>query len=104
MHQVPQQNSADSNWRAASPKRISRRLFKWSSGFEIGASDSIKGVTLKASFGSTAQTGYDTNAQMVFTFGHRGWICGTNRTNQKAALLVMRGNKTERPDFQCPPR
>ena len=65
-----------------------------SSGFDIGASDKIKNVTLKASFSSSAQTGYDANAQMVFTFGHAGWICGTNHDPNKAALLVMRGGKT----------
>lgn len=71
-----------------------QEAIQWSSGFDIGASDKIKNVTLKASFSSTAQTGYDTNAQMLFTFGHAGWICGTNHIPAKAALLVMRGSKT----------
>src|SRR6185437_3432028 len=61
-----------------SVKTSTQKAVRWSSGFEIGASDSIEGATLKASFGSTAQTGYDTNDQMVFKFGHTGWICGTN--------------------------
>lgn len=75
-------------------KTARQEAIQWSSGFDIGASDKIKGVTLKASFSSSAQTGYDTNAQMIFTFGHAGFICGTNHDPIKAALLVMRGNKT----------
>ena len=76
-----------------SVKTSNQKAVRWSSGFEIGASDSIEGATLKASFGSTAQTGYDTNDQMVFKFGHTGWICGTNDIPRDAAQLVMRGNK-----------
>ena len=75
-------------------KTTSQEAIQWSSGFDIGAADTIKGVTLKASFSSSAQTGYDANAQMIFTFGHAGWICGTNHDPNKAAQLVMRGNKT----------
>lgn len=74
-------------------KTTNQRAVQWSSGFEIGITAGIKGINLKASFGSTAQTGYDTNDQMIFTFGHNGWICGTNGLPQHAALLVMRGNK-----------
>ena len=66
---------------------------QWSSGFTIGASDKIKDVTLKASFGSSSLTGYDANAQMVFTFGHAGWICGTNHDPASASQLVMRSNR-----------
>ncbi len=66
---------------------------QWSKGFDIGVSNKVKNVTLKASFSSTAQTGYDSNAQMIFTFGHAGWICGTNHDTGTAAQLVMRGNK-----------
>ncbi len=58
--------------------------------FEIGASDNIDGVTAKASFGSTAQTCYDTNDQMV-QFGHTGWICGPSHIPRKAAQLVVGG-------------
>lgn len=76
-----------------SVKTSQEKAIQWSSGFEIGASAGIKGVNLKASFGSTAQTGYDTNDQMIFTFKHNGWICGTNHKPALAALLVMRGNK-----------
>lgn len=76
-----------------SVKTSTEKAIQWSSGFEIGASAGIKGVNLKASFGSTAQTGYDSNDEMIFTFGHSGWICGTNNAPGKAALMVMRGNK-----------
>lgn len=77
-----------------SVKTSKEKAIQWSAGFEIGGSTDIKGVTLKASFGSTAQTGYDANDQMIFTFGHTGYICGTNRIPKNAAQLVMRGNKT----------
>ncbi len=70
-----------------------QQAVQWSSGFDIGASDKIKDVTLKASFSSSTQTGYDTDAEMIFTFGHQGWICGTNHDPNKAAQLVMRGHK-----------
>ncbi len=60
---------------------------QWSAGFDIGAADKIKDVTLKASFGSSTQTGYDANAQMLFTFGHAGFICGTNGDTGRAAQL-----------------
>jgi len=70
-----------------------QQAVQWSGGFDIGASDKIKDVTLKASFSSSTQTGYDTEAKMIFTFGHQGWICGTNHDPSKAAQLVMRGHK-----------
>lgn len=71
-----------------------QQAIQWSSGFTIGVSDKIRGATLKADFSSSAQTGYDRNAKMVFTFAHAGWICGTNHDPNSAALLVMRSNKT----------
>jgi hypothetical protein len=75
-------------------KTAKEQAIQWSSGFDIGASDKIKDVTLKASYSSSTQTGYDSNAQMLFTFGHSGWICGTNHDPATAGLLVMRGYKT----------
>jgi hypothetical protein len=66
---------------------------QWSSGFSLGAALGIKGVNLKASFNGSAQTGYDANAVMDFQFGHAGFLCGTNGSNSKAAILVQRGNK-----------
>jgi hypothetical protein len=36
---------------------------QWSQGFELGASLGIKGVDGKASFNSTAHTGYDSNVR-----------------------------------------
>jgi len=74
-------------------KTARAQAIKWSSGYDIGASTGITGVNLKASFSGSAQTGYDTNAQMVFTFKRRGWICGTNKDSGHAALLVVRGTK-----------
>jgi hypothetical protein len=71
-----------------------QKAIRWSAGFEIGASDGIKGVDLKANFGGSAETGYDANAQMTFTFKHAGWICGTDAKPKNAALLVVRGSKT----------
>ena len=69
-----------------------QRAIQWSSGFDIGASDKLfKDVKGTVSFSSSTQTGYDANAQMVFNFGHAGFICGTNHDTGKAALLVMRG-------------
>lgn len=68
---------------------------QWSAGFELGAALGVKGVNLKASFNGSAQTGYDTDAFMQFTFGPRfgGYLCGTNGTEATAALLVQRNNK-----------
>jgi hypothetical protein len=67
----------------------------WSAGFELGAALGIKGVNAKASFNGSAQTGYDANALMKFTFGrqHGGYLCGTNGTESTAAILVQRNNK-----------
>jgi hypothetical protein len=64
----------------------------WSSGFTVGASIGIKGVNLKADFGTNAQTGYDSNALMHFQFRKRGLICGTNTGPYDAAILVARGH------------
>lgn len=69
------------------------KAIQWSSGFEIGGSTGIKGVTLNASYGSTAQTGYDTNAEVFFHFKRDGWLCGTNRKPADAAILVIRGHR-----------
>jgi hypothetical protein len=66
----------------------------WSAGFELGAALGVKGVNVKASFNGSAQTGYDANALMQFTFGrhHGGYLCGTNGTESTAAILVQRNN------------
>ncbi len=74
-------------------KTHTQKAVQWSGGFDIGASDKIKGAKLKVSFSSSAQTGYDTNAQMLFRFKQDGWICGTNHDPKTAAQLVMRGNR-----------
>jgi hypothetical protein len=63
----------------------------WSSGFELGIALNIKAVNLKASFNSTAHTGYDNNAYMSFYFGHNGTMCGTDGPPSTAAVLVQRG-------------
>ncbi len=72
---------------------FTQKAVEWSGGFELGASDDIKGVNLKTNFSSTAQTGYDVNAEMMFSYGHSGWLCGTNHIPDHAAQLVMRGTK-----------
>lgn len=66
-----------------------------SADFELGAALGVKGVNVKASFNGTAQTGYDANAFMQFTFGrhHGGYLCGNNGTGSTAAMLVQRNNK-----------
>jgi hypothetical protein len=66
---------------------------KWSHGFELGAALGVKGVGGKASFNSTTHTGYDANAVMSFHFRHKGFLCGTNRSEAHAAILVQRANK-----------
>ena len=63
---------------------------EWTSGFTIGAAIDIKGVNLKADFGSTAHTGYDSDALMYFHFAHHGRLCGTNGSEASAAILVAR--------------
>ncbi len=77
----------------STPMTSDGAAIQWSKGFDIGTSNKVKDVTLKFSFNSSAQTGYDANAQMIFTFGHSGWICGTNHDPKTAAQLVVRGNK-----------
>jgi nucleoside recognition membrane protein YjiH len=67
---------------------------QWSSGFNIGASNGIKDASLSATFSSSAQTGYDSNAQIIYTFEHAGYACGTNHDPPKAAIVVMRGTKS----------
>ena len=67
---------------------------QWSSGFNIGASNDIKDASLSATFSSSAQTGYDSNAQIIYTFEHAGYACGTNHDPPKAAIVVMRGTKS----------
>lgn len=71
-----------------------QQAIQWTHGFDIGLSNKIKGVTSKITFSSSAQTGYDTDDQMLFTFRKAGWICGTNKIPAHAAQLVMRGNRT----------
>ena len=70
---------------------------RWSTGFELGPALNLKGVNLKASFNSSAQTGYDDNAFMKFSVSkhqkHSGILCGTNRSPDYAAQLVMRGTQ-----------
>jgi hypothetical protein len=73
-------------------KTSNESAIQWTSGWNLGASLGIKGANLKGSFNSSSQTGYDDNAQMVFTFKGAGVMCGTNRDPSRSALLVMRGN------------
>jgi|HubBroStandDraft_1064217.scaffolds.fasta_scaffold40284_1 hypothetical protein len=40
-----------------------------------------------------AQTGYDANAVMYYHFGDSGYLCGTNGSDDGAAILVQRGNE-----------
>jgi hypothetical protein len=65
----------------------------WSGGWELGAAIDVRGVNLKASYNTTAQTGYDSNALLHFGFRRQGYICGINHLPNKAALLVMRSHK-----------
>jgi hypothetical protein len=65
------------------------KAVEWDSGYQIGANLGIKGVHLKVDYGSTSQTGYDSNA---FGFARDGWMCGTNTAPSKAAQLVARDN------------
>jgi hypothetical protein len=65
----------------------------WSREFQLGAALHIKGINLKASFSSTAQTGYDSNALLDYKYGQTGYICGTNGPPSSAAVLVQRGNR-----------
>jgi hypothetical protein len=66
----------------------------WSAGYQIGEADDVKGLNLTADFGASAQTGYDHNARMAFSFPvHSGWLCGTNHQPPRAAQMVARANK-----------
>jgi hypothetical protein len=65
---------------------------EWSHGFDLGAALNAKGVGGKISFNSTAHTGYDTNAVMVYRFHHKGYLCGTNGTEATAAIIAQRAN------------
>jgi hypothetical protein len=62
--------------------------------FQVGAALGLKGVNLKATYGSTTQTEYDVNALMYYRFHRRGYICGTNAPPSSAAQLVARPHKT----------
>ena len=75
-------------------KTSNETAIQWSGGFELGAGIGVKGVNLKASFSASAQTGYDANALMQFDFKHAGFICGTNKSPPRAAIVVMRGSKS----------
>jgi hypothetical protein len=66
----------------------------WSSGWDLGGTLGVKGVSLKVSYNASAQTGYDSNDQMEFHFVHTGWICGTNHDPSKAEQLVMQGTRS----------
>lgn len=55
------------------------KAVRWPGGFEIGAVNDIKGADLKTSFSTSAQTGYDANAQMQFHFKQAGFACGTTK-------------------------
>jgi hypothetical protein len=68
------------------------KAVQWSSGWDLGTDLGIKGANLTASFNGSSQTGYDNNAQMVFTFKQAGVMCGTDHDPSRAALLVMRGH------------
>lgn len=64
----------------------------WSRGFDVSADLGYKGVNGKANYDRSAQTGYDSDALMNFKFKHNGYLCGTNHSEAKAALLVQRSN------------
>ncbi len=70
------------------------KAVNWSNGWNLGGTLGVKGVNLKASFNASAQTGYDSNAKMIFNFVHTGWICGTDHDPGKATQLVMRGTRS----------
>lgn len=69
------------------------KAVQWSGGFQLGAADGLKGVTVNVSFNGSAQTGYDANDHMAFHFNHKGYLCGTNGSESSAAQLVQRSNK-----------
>jgi hypothetical protein len=67
---------------------------QWAANFQVGAALGLKGVNLKTTYGSTTQTGYDTNALEYIKFNRHGYICGTNGPPSSAAQLVARPHKT----------
>jgi len=73
------------------PSTHHQEAVQWTSGYEIGAANGITGTN--ANFSGSAQTGYDTDAQLVVVFKQTGWLCGTNRDPEFAAQLVVRGSK-----------
>jgi hypothetical protein len=75
-------------------KTSTEKAIQWSNGFEIGAALGIKGVNLKATFNSSAQTGYDSNALVQFHFKNAGFACGTDADAPQAAVVVMRSSKS----------
>jgi hypothetical protein len=64
-------------------KTHKEKAVTWSFGFHVDAVD----------FDGSAQTGYDTSAQIVYKFGRRGgYECGTNNAvPAKAPQLIIRG-------------
>lgn len=68
------------------------KAIKWSKGFDMGADLGYKGAHGKANYDSSAETGYDSDALMSFKFKHNGFLCGTDHSEAKAALLVQRSN------------
>jgi hypothetical protein len=75
-------------------KTANETAVNWSSGWNLGGSLGVKGVNVKVGFNASAQTGYDSNAQMEFDFAQTGWICGTDHDPSHATQLVMRGTRT----------
>jgi hypothetical protein len=67
---------------------------EWASKFAVGAALKIKGVNLKTTFGTTTQTGYDTNALLYYQFTRGGYICGTNGEPSSATIVLARPRKT----------
>ncbi len=65
----------------------------WAHGYQLGTALNIKGLNLTASFGSTAQTGYDANALLDYGFAQKGYLCGLNAPISSASVLVARANK-----------
>jgi hypothetical protein len=74
-------------------KTGNEKAVRWPSGFEIGTVNDIKGADLKTNFNTSAQTGYDSNAQMQFHFKQAGFACGTTKAAPSSPIVVMRGTK-----------
>jgi hypothetical protein len=47
-------------------------------------------LNLKTTFGTTTQTGYDTNALLHYQFTRGGYICGTNGEPSSATIVLAR--------------